>query len=226
MNWIVSFFTSFLLLLTFQSFAQIGLIEDTDGYTNVRKERKIDAEVVHQVKENEVFFMNEEEIESDSNWIEVWIPRNKFSKYLIDFSNSDVTGFIHRSRIKPIDSLQSLNSNIPELLFEIQKADTTKELTIGTFGLEIPLSMSYEVEKLSLVWNDSIFVQESILFDDLFNIAFEIGIYRSSEQRFTTYRQGETYFIKQECADGAGYYEIVWAIRNGEIVQRLVGWIY
>ena len=226
MNRIEFLVSSFLLLFAIQSRAQIELIEDPDGFANVRKERGAHSEILYQVKENEVFFMNEEEIEADSSWIEVWIPRHKFSKYLVDFSNSDIIGYIHKSRIKRIDSLQIENSNIPELHFKIQKADTTQELTRGTFGLEIPLSMSYEVKKLSLIWNDSISLQKSILFDDLFNIAFDVEIYRSNEQRFLTYRQGETYFIKQECADGAGYYEIVWVIHNGQIIQRLVGGTY
>jgi len=226
MSWMKNLLIFFLLFLTIESYSQVGLIIDSGDFTNVRKERGTHSEILYQVKENEVFFMNEEEIEADSSWIEIWLPRHKFSKYLADFSNSDIIGYIHKSRIKRIDSLQIENSNIPELLFEIQKADTTQELTIGTFGLEIPLTMSYEVEKLSLVWDDSMFLQESILFDDLFNIAFDVGFYSSNEQRFTTYRQGKTYFIRQECADGAGYYEIVWVIRNGQIIQRLVGGIY
>ncbi len=211
-----------LLALTINTYGQIALIEDSDGFTNVRKNKSVKSEIIYQVKENEVFFIDVEYIDSDSNWIKVWISKDKFSKY---YSDNDITGYIHRSRIKSLGSLSISKDNNPKLVFKIKKADTTRVFEKNSYGLEIPLSMSYEVKEMKVIWKGETLTQDRQLFDDLFNIQFETGNYTSDQKRFTTYKQGETYFIKQACADGGGYYEVVWVIRNGKIIQRLAGWI-
>ncbi|MCR9154445.1 MAG: hypothetical protein NXI09_10075 [Bacteroidetes bacterium] len=206
-------------------FGQIGLINDLDGYTNVRKEKSADSEILFQIKENEVFFIDVYYVDLDSSWIKIWFPKSKYSKYNKDYSNSDLNGYIHKSRIRLIDSLRVCEKDCPKLIYGIQKADSTRELENGVFGLEIPLSMSYEVSSLYLKWDNQTIQQNTELYDDLLNVAFEEGNYTSDCGRFTTYENNGTYFIRQKCADGAGYYEIIWVVKNGEIIQRLAGWI-
>lgn len=210
------------LAFTLNSFGQIAVITDPDGYTNVRKDESSKSEIIYQVKEDEVFFVDVESIDLKSNWIKVWISKDKFSKY---YSANDFTGYIHHSRIKSLDSLPISKDNNPKLVFKIEKADTTRVFEKTPYGLEISLSRSYEVKEMKIIWKGETLAQEQQLFNDLYNIQFEIGTYSSDQKKFTTYKQGETYFIKQACADGGGYYEVVWVIRNGKILQRLAGWI-
>ncbi len=217
-----------LIILTFftlKTSGQIGLINDADGYTNVRKEPSIKSEILYKVKENEVFFIDVEYLNLESDWILIHIPKSKFSKYDSDWKPYDLNGFIHKSRIRDIDSLPTVTGNNIKLIFKIVKADPNKDLDQGTFGLDIPLSISYEVKDLTLEWNGERFPQLKELYNDLYNVSFNEGIYDSTEERFKIYFFIDTYFIRQKCADGGGYYEIVWVIRDGEIIQRLAGWI-
>ena len=66
-----------LLFLTMNIFSQIGLINDPDGFTNVRKGKTTKSEIIHQIKENEVFFINVEYLDLNSDWIKIWIPNNE-----------------------------------------------------------------------------------------------------------------------------------------------------
>lgn len=206
--------------------AQVGLIEDPDGYTNIRKEASSKSEILSRINENEVFFYNPEYMDIDSEWIEVWQDQQKFSKQATDFSTDIIVGFIHRSRLKMLDSLELAKAGHPLLTFEIEKADTSRVFKYAPYGLEIPLEQSNEITQLCLLWNQELMYQDDVLYDDLYNVVFETGTIVSNEDRFITYVNGDSYFIYQQCADGAGYYEVVWVVRDGEVVQRLVGSVY
>ena len=209
-------------IVAVQTIGQVALINDPDGYTNVREGKNTNAAIIYQVKNNEVFFIDEEYFEVDSLWIKVWISSNAYSRTV---ASDDISGFIHRSRIRPIESLAIAHGDIPELIFSIERADTTRIFDFMPYGLEGFLSESFEVTKLQLIWKGQIINQDELLFDDLYNMTFETGDYSSHQGRFTTYQQGDVFFIHQKCADGAGYYEIVWVISDGKIIQRLAGWM-
>lgn len=74
------------LFLTENLFAQtkdkIGQINDPDGYTNIRKEANVKAQIVGKILKNEYFFYED----YNSNWCKVLTQDNK-------------KGFVHKSRI-------------------------------------------------------------------------------------------------------------------------------
>lgn len=210
----------FCLLLSFKSFGQVGYIEDIDGYTNVRKESNINSEIIYKVSLNEVFFIDLEYSELEETWIKVWIPKDRFS--LTD-KNYNITGFIHKSRIRLLDDLPLCKKNDINLTFEVVKADSAKIENDDVFGLEIPISLSYRINKMIIEWKGEEMIQKDEMIRDLYNVHFNEGRYKSTSPRFTNYLKNGIYFIYQKCADGAGSYEIVWVIKNGKIIQRLVG---
>lgn len=214
-----------LSLISVRCFGQIGFVVDPDGFTNVREKAGFESKVVYKVDTGVVFFITNEYLDLEEEWIEIWIPGNSFSINEVGKQVKSVTGFIHRSRIRPLSSLTEISDPVVSLIFEVKKAELTRDTLLEVYGLDIPLSSSYAVSDLWLQWNDKRIRQPNELYADLYNIFFESGTYTSSGDRFATYLQGGTYFINQQCADGAGYYEIIWVVREGRIVQRLVGWI-
>lgn len=223
-----------LFFLTIDLMSQTAIIEDKDGFTNVRKEASAQAEIIYQLAENEVFFYADESYGNSSdneNWVNVMIPRNKFS-IITDIENSYYYGYIHRSRLKPLMELDNVSKLGGQLIFQVARVDTLDKKVDNLidgyhpYGLEIDLYQSWEVTSLHLLWNGSIIPQPEVLFNDLYNITFHEGEYRSNSHRFRTYTKGQITFIAQDCADGAGYYQIVWVIENQRIKQRLVGNIF
>ena len=222
------------LLLTTELLSQVAIIQDKDGYTNVRKGADVKSEIIYKLVDNEVFFYYEESFDSNvdnANWVYVMIPRNKFST-VTDSENPYYYGYIHRSRLRPLIQLEQVSQSNNHLIFQISKVDTLQKQVDSLidgfipYGLEVYLHQSWEVTSLDLSCDSRIFPQPAILTKDLYNVTFNEGEYRSSLHRFKTYKKAGVTFIQQECGDGAGYYQIVWVVQNQRIKQRLVGWIY
>ncbi len=190
----------------------------------------IKSKKLYTIKQNEAILISFENEMPYSSWIEITIPRNKYSKSVYEkhnyFKKNYISGFIQTSKVKLIDSLELKKDTLIELIFHIDNADTSKKDHINkiiTYGLEIPLNISFEVKEMYLKWKGELIKQDSILFNDLFNVSFKKGIYTSEKnERFRFYYHNGIYYIKQDCADGGGSYEITWVIKNGKIIQRLI----
>jgi|SRR5690625_2572530 len=174
--------------------------------------------------ENEVFLITEYDA-SKSEWIMVDIPMNKMSKSKsgkIDFFK---TGYVKRTDINLLDELSKATENNVRITFQIVKADTNKNIPSDNlrYGLEIPLKDSYQVTKMSIEWKGEIRLVDPVFYEDLYNVSFKEGELSSSDnKKFKLFQKGELYFIKHNCGDGAGSYEITWVIKDGNIEQRLV----
>ncbi len=239
----IGFLLYFLVSASLQG--QVGIINDPDGYANVRAAPSIEAEVIYQLKSNELFFYHFEfELDgewfafedSTTNWIELELPPNRFSLYTDN--TPPITGYIHKSRLLPIESLKQITNDKAYLIFEIiPGTERIKDSSMTNsfyyisgkipFGLEVGLSRSTAIAScILIIENDTINIDYSLL-DDLFNITPDIGYFSTiRDTRCSVFKKEDSIFIYQKCGDGAGYYEIVWCIKGNQIVQRLVGWIY
>lgn len=91
------------------------------------------------------------------------------------------------------------------------------------YGLEGIFPSSTLINEMRLYWDGKLIKQDQKFYDDLFNIHFEEGIYSSKESnKFSIHSRDQTFFFKQSCGDGAGFYEITWVIENGILIQRLI----
>jgi hypothetical protein len=81
------------LLIWFESFGQenIAIIKDPDGFTNVRVEGLSNAKIVARIGLNEPFTFTE----TEGDWWKVSKPT----------SSNPLEGFVHKSRIQPVDDL-------------------------------------------------------------------------------------------------------------------------
>ncbi|MEP5610787.1 MAG: SH3 domain-containing protein [Cyclobacteriaceae bacterium] len=66
-----------------------AIIDDPDGYTNVREEADVKSEIIAQIKENRVFIYHPN-------------PNKRWLKVRLD---NEITGYMHISRIKPVHEL-------------------------------------------------------------------------------------------------------------------------
>lgn len=186
----------------------------------VNREPKFDSDTIYTIKKNEVFLIVENE-ENNSDWLYVKITLNKFSK----IKSKNIYGFIPKSKVIFIDNLNKNSQENIALKFNLIKADTINKISYNEsqYGLEIPLNLSFLVNSMSLQWKGETINLNTELYDDLYNVSFHEGNYSSIENpMFVIYEYERVFYIKQECADGAGYYEITWVINNGEIVQRII----
>jgi hypothetical protein len=212
------------LIIACSSFGQVAVIKDKNGYTNVRHEANGESEVIYKILDNEVFWFDYEVGYFENEWVEVFIPKNKFS-----FSSSDpdyIRGFVHKSRILPIDKLPKLTTEDLKFKYELSSFDSTGKIidrqdnkwitqingrpVWGTDG-DFP-KLQVEIIKVSID-NNEIFIHP----------VFYCDIYEC-DGGYTIYKNGETYFVYQMNSDGAGAYQIVWVFtkKNG-LIQRLVG---
>ncbi|WP_430401168.1 hypothetical protein [Flavobacterium sp.] len=186
----------------------------------VNSEPKFDSDTIYIIKKNEVFLIAENH-ETNSDWLYVEIIQDKFSKT----NSKNIYGFIPKSKIIFIDNLNKYSQDNVVLKFNLIKADRINKIAHkeSQYGLEIPLNISFSVNSMSLQWKGKTINLNTELYDDLYNVSFSEGNYSSIENsKFVIYEYESVFYIKQECADGAGSYEITWAIKNGEIVQRII----
>ncbi len=220
------FFTLLLFLVTYSIiYAQIQdeivAIDDIVVY----RDASYDSDSIYLLHKNEVALITEND-KNNSDWYFIELTRSKLSKQLENNKDSYVYGFVPKSKIILVDSIpQETSNNSLILQFEIVKADTLKVTTKENviYGLEIPLSISYTISSMLLKWNNKFINQNEVFFNDLYNIAFQEGVYSSNgNPNFTMHKLDDCFFVKQKCADGAGFYEITWVIIGGKIIQRLI----
>ena len=211
------------LLLPVVATGQIAVIDDPDGYVNLRRGEGTHTEILRRADDGVAVFLVPDSVYPLFTWIGVRLPKHRYAKYGDDYADGETEGYVHHSRLLALDSLEICRGDCPELVFQIAPADTSKAPDRVVFGLEIPLAHSFAVTGLQLKWRDEMTTLPEELYDDLYYVASGAGTYRSRDLRTRTFQRGDTYYLWQRCADGAGSYDIVWVIREGEIIQRLAG---
>ena len=206
-----------------KSFAQVAIIDDKDGYTNVRSEPNAKSEILYKIKTNQVFWFGQEDYFSENvKWIQIEIPKNKYSLECGSLYN--LVGYIHKSKIKPLNTINEYIGT--DISFEYETKTFSEENKIidysnnwitainglhpwGTDG-EKP---KMEVEELNIKINGSKVYVPEILISDIYEC----------DNNFSIYKVGQTFFVHQWNGDAAGAYEIVWVLTTNGITQRLVG---
>jgi len=213
---------NFLIIITILFFSnlnygQIAVIKDNDGFTNVRKLPNGDSEIIYKLKDSEIFSYQE----SKSDWITVYISKNKYQLECDD--NDTFLGYIHKSRLYPIENLNvysgtefSFKYDLKEFTFENKISDFDgKWLTkingrrlYGTDG-NVP---KIEVSGIDASINGKAIDIPNILYEDIFEC----------DNEFTINKNKDDYIVHQWNSDGAGGYLIVWVLGNEKLKQRLI----
>ena len=154
------------------------------------------------------------------NWVLVEKQVDSFSHDSVQW----IYGYVERAYLIPLDSLDRYDGNNVGLRFTIEVYDSS-ELDINQFEhgtdncvIEFPV-----VVKMELYWYGKWAAQDQKLYDDLCALFFEKGTYSTFKNRdFRVYKMQDFYYIEHSGGDGAGAYVIVWVIKKGKIIQRLV----
>lgn len=110
-----------LLVITFFSISHLVLakepttavINDPDGYTNIRKGKGTSTEIIDKIFDYEVFTYIEQ---PNEQWLEVTVIKCAYEDYKKSYSNT-VKGYVHRSRISNLSTID--NSMMKERLTKI-----------------------------------------------------------------------------------------------------------
>ena len=221
----------FLLLLgTVGLTAQSATIVDADGWTNVREKPSKDSEVVTRVNQGEFFFWVDPDYNNDyGDWIEVYVPKNRFTMTSTQVNtNTSVRGFIHKSRIVPVEDLENYTGDLFSFLYTLEPFNTSgKRIDYDErgevyringrsfFGSDLEAPDVQIVKAEVTIGNKTIPIHEVFLED----------IYECDND-FEIYTLNNLFIIHQWNGDGAGAYELTWVFsEQGKLIKRLVGTI-
>lgn len=207
-------------------FCQIAIIQDKDGYTNVRFAPNVNSKIIHKVYENEVFFYDSDVFQNtdqEVDWVKVYIPKNDFSLGLT--KDGYITGFIHISRLKPLGiNFPPYEGNDVKFKYIIAPFDSTNKIidkrdekwitaingrpVWGTDG-DFPKN---EVIGMEVSVKGKIIPIHRIFYSDIYECT----------NIFSIYKNKDTYIIDQSNSDGAGFYWIFWVFDENGLKQRLI----
>ncbi|MFD3002976.1 hypothetical protein ACFS7Z_21605 [Pontibacter toksunensis] len=211
-----------LFLTTVVSTAQVAIIQDKDGYTNVREKPNGQSPIIHKLYSNEAFWYDYEDGHDTNEWIPVYIPKNPFS--LNSTEVSYIEGFIHKSRLQPLDKLQPYKGTDFRFEYLIEPFALHNRIvdryngavasiagrpvwgTDGNFPRTQVKGVNARVEEQNIDINE-------VLYSDLYECT----------NTFEVYKNSDSYIVYQWNSDGAGAYQVVWVFTKGGLKQRLVG---
>ncbi|AMM50521.1 hypothetical protein TH61_04120 [Rufibacter sp. DG15C] len=218
--------TVFLLISLFASLlaeAQVAIINDKDGYTNVRKEPNAQSPIIYKITSNTVFWYEDQEGQNANEWTRVYVSEDDFSLNVDD--TNYIEGFIHTSRLQPLEQVKVYKGSDFAFKYAVEpfklegrsvkKQNGQWVETIGgkkVWGTDggFPKTQVKGV-KVSIA-GKSIPISKNLYAD----------IYECTNE-FKVYKNGDTYFVYQWNSDGAGAYQVVWVFNTEGLKQRLVG---
>jgi len=198
-------------------FGQVAVIQDEDGFTNVRKIPDSKSEITHKIKDSEIFSYEE----SENDWVKVYIPKNKY--HLNCDQQDTIIGYIHKSRLNPIEKLKPYSGT--EFSFKYKLADFSLKNKISNFDGKWLTKINgrrvygtdgnipkIEIKKIEVKLNGHSIDIADVFYTDLFECDNNVVINKNKSD----------YIVHQWNSDGAGAYLLVWVFGNQKLKQRLI----
>jgi hypothetical protein len=216
--------------------SMLGVINDKDGYTNVRKEASVSSSVLGKIYNHQVFYVFGHDEQLRSNMLEVWYGIDyKEAKEGYRSSEETASGYIHTSRILPLAKLNRLSKRS---LFHNTLVLSNDTISVA-FTQEQLDATKYPIKKNVGGWIESIDNQKPWGTDG--------NLPESSLASVVISNKGKTYslpksaisnlyqpcFYEDSCGvfigkenelyivmvngDGAGTYMVIWAIAKDEL---------
>ncbi|MFI5158056.1 MAG: SH3 domain-containing protein [Sphingobacteriales bacterium] len=219
-------------LVNAQSFA---IINDKDGFVNVRKEKSAKSPIVGTINNDAVFSFDDEDAKG-SQWIKV------FKQDPQDKDGGGIEGYIYKNRLTPLSKFKSINkvklfkdscvaindsvtvvvkSNLfnplkHKLIYSSVPGEQRVLIKIagrhfwGTDG-EMPKKV---ISLVKVVKNNVLIILPKNTFDDLYEPSFRtLKVY---------FGKNNVMYIEMDNSDGAGAYTIIWIIKDGKYFSRYI----
>jgi len=220
--------------------AQLFIINDKDGYTNVREEANQNSKINGRIIENQVFaidsYLQDEENKSN-DWIAIKFPTNidKKSNFL-KFEGEEKTGYVHKSRLVELENLQKFEkievnsnkvihqNNDTEVVIETQafkrpdhkisQSDKGFYLIDGDKAFPYYGGETTEIKSIVFKSKDKTFIFPKKSFKNLLMVNAEnTSIYRGNND--------ESYLVF-DAGDGADSYNIIFCIKGHKLFSRTI----
>lgn len=220
--------------------AQLFIIHDRDGYSNVREKADQNSQIIGRIIDNQVFAIDsyiQDEENKSKDWIAIKFPisideKSKFLK----FEGEEKTGYIHISRLVALENLpkfekKELNSDkvihrnkevevtIETQTFQksehkITQSDKGFYLIDGEKAIPYYAGETTEIKNISFKANNKTFVLPKNSFKNLLMVTAEnTSIYQGNN--------GESYLVFY-AGDGADSYNIIFCIKNDQLFSRTI----
>lgn len=210
--------------LPLYSQTELAIIDDPDGYTNIRAMESSESEIVGKLYDDQAFYLSDfDDIEKE------WLTVSYSGK-------ENLYGFIHRSRVKPIGRLPGLIDK-KEILNEltIEGNNIQVKITTGEFFEQEHTIERHESGYISSVDGKGIFGTGGELpHDELTGIeildngknitipqAALTGIHEIDFNRTNVFQDGNSrLLIVMHNSDGAYGYSVIWVVEDGKFKKR------
>jgi hypothetical protein len=222
---------TYILSHAFVATAQLAIINDPDGFTNVRAGSSANSKIIGKFNDGDVFSYDDEKNE----WVKVgYYPADSSNRVYFE-------GYIHKDRLLPIDQLYCILKNHKTVTnghLTLHKDSLTVEFMITPFRPaqhllrkendwiqkidgKRPLGTDGEmpVEKLTrlrVVIGDHAVAIPAAAWDNLYDPTFETC------NVLVDARTGFMYIDLVSDRSAAGGYEIVWIFKNDRYIKRYV----
>lgn len=216
-------------ILSQTAFGQFGIIADKDGFVNVRNSPNISNNIIDTLINGQIVFCLEAEGE--------WRPTD------YDFSRQRKSGYIHDSRVKFIhefdnisydkltDSVISFKKDSIKLIASKTKFNPKKNKLQYHKGEDLKNEMSY-LDKINdkEIWGTDGNIPKSqyrqvtlTLGKSIINLPIDNLFEPNLDYtRVNIDTENKIIYISASNSDGAGSYEVLWIIENGEFKQRML----
>ena len=220
--------------------AQICIINDNDGYTNVRDKANQNSKIIGKITEYQAFpidsYVQDEENKS-KDWIAVKFPINidKKSDFL-KFEGEEKTGYIHKSRMVELENLpkfekNELNSNKVvhqnkdvEVIIETQAFKKSEhkitQTDNGYFLIDGEKAFTYyggdttEIKTITVKSKNKTYVFPKTTFKNLMMTDAKNSVVHSENK-------GKLYIVFN-AGDGGDSYNIIFCVKDNKLFSRTI----
>jgi hypothetical protein len=215
-----------LILISNLSFSQefeFAIIQDKDGFSNVREEANLKSKIVGTVKNDELIFVFD----------------NEESKDWFTIESSKISGFVHKSRIKRLNKFKEVNSS--------NQSKSSIRFKYDSFEIDISTE-KFDSKKYSIQRNKQGFVEKlnNKTFygtdGDLPKIALKSVVFKINNKEISIAKNEvndlfepnfdntkiffdastKIIYLTMQNSDGAGAYAVAWTFKPNETPKRFV----
>ena len=214
------------IFISFRSYSQeyYGIINDPDGYTNIRRSPSTKAEITGKILTNEIFYIEG----LSENWFKINLIEENYNG-----------GYIHSSRVQRLSDLETIGKR-EYRSGSLTIKDAKYEFTIGCSDFDIS-EHDYELQDgkwiIKIDGTSPYGVDGDYPKSEISTFQFKIDgtlvntpisaisdLYESNLDAISIFKNTDgTIFISMvQNSDGAGGYDAILLYRNGEFLKRVI----
>lgn len=212
----------FIVIHSYSVKAQFGIVNDNDGFANIREDQSTTSKILQKIKSGTVLSIDQEE--DKSNWFLVeYEPEsngyifNDRLKKVEDYLNIDPISLTENSvnfetnELKVIIKTKKFNKNKHVIIKEGEYVySIDDEEILGTDGL-LPQN---EFESFKISFQNSLIEIPDNYYKRLYNLEVK-------NFRLTFNKDLNQYYLFGTFSEGAATYDAIWVIEKGKIVKHI-----